>query len=134
MATKRKTPVRLYKDIDLDFKLNPVTHDIGLKTDVQAVKQSLKNLFMTQRGEKKFQPNYGSGIRALLFEPVDYLTGSIIEKEIEFMIKNYEPRVKVQGIVVSASTDTHEYDIRLDFFVVGVKEPQVYTTTLERLR
>src|SRR6056300_819482 len=109
MATKRKTPVRLYKDIDLDFKLNPVTHDIGLKTDVQAVKQSLKNLFMTQRGEKKFQPNYGSGIRALLFEPVDYLTGSIIEKEIEFMIKNYEPRVKVQGIVVSASTDTHEY-------------------------
>ena len=134
MATKRKTPVRLYKDIDLDFKLNPVTHDIGLKTDVQAVKQSLKNLFMTQRGEKKFQPNYGSGIRALLFEPVDYLTGSIIEKEIEFMIKNYEPRVKVQGIAVSASTDTHEYDIRIDFFVVGVKEPQVYTTTLERLR
>jgi len=134
MATKRKTPVRLYKDIDLDFKLNPVTHDIGLKTDVQAVKQSLKNLFMIQRGEKKFQPNYGSGIRGLLFEPVDYLTGSIVEKEIEFMINNYEPRVKVENITVSASPETNEYEIRLDFFVVGVKEPQVYTTILERLR
>jgi len=134
MATKRKTPARLYKDIDLNFAINPITKDVGRKIDVSAVKQSLGNLFMYQRGEKKFQPNFGSGIRGLLFEPVDYLTGSIIEKEIEFMIKNYEPRVRVENVTVSSDPDANEYQIRLDFYIIGVREPQVYTTILERLR
>lgn len=134
MATKSKIPVRIYKDIDMDFSVNPVTGDIGKKVDVQAVKQALKNLFLYQRGEKKFDPNFGSGIRALLFEPVDDITAGILEKEIIFMIDNYEKRVRVSNVVVVASPDTNDYEIRVDFYVVGIREPQVYTTMLERLR
>lgn len=134
MATKSKIPVRIYKDIDMDFNVNPVTGDIGKKVDVQAVKQALKNLFLYQRGEKKFDPNFGSGIRALLFEPVDDITAGILEKEIIFMIDNYEKRVRVSNVVVVASPDTNDYEIRVDFYVVGIREPQVYTTMLERLR
>ena len=134
MATKRKLPTRIYKDIDMDFTINPVSKDIARKYDVNAVKQALRNLFLYQRGEKKFDPNFGSGIRGLLFEPVDNVTASVIEKEIEVMIKNYEPRVRVDNVIVVASPDTHDYEIRVDFHVVGVKEPQVYTTMLERLR
>lgn len=134
MATKQKTPTRIYKDIDLAFKLNPVTKDIGRKTDVNSVKQALKNLFMYNRGEKKFDPNFGSGIRDSLFEPVDYIAASVIEKEIEFMIKNYEPRVRVDNVQVLADPDNNDYQVRVDFYVVGVREPQVFTTILERLR
>jgi phage baseplate assembly protein W len=134
MATKRKTPVRLYKDIDMDFTVNPVTGDIGKKYDVNSVKQALRNLFLYQRGEKKFNPNFGSGIRGLLFEPVDNITASILEKEIQVMVENYEPRVRIDNIFVVASPDTNDYEVRVDFYVIGVREPQVYTTMLERLR
>ena len=134
MATKRKTPVRIYKDIDMDFTINPVSKDIGRKFDVNAVKQALSNLFFYQRGEKKFDPNFGSGIRGMLFEPVDNISASVMEKEIEVMISNYEPRVRVDNVIVVASPDTHNYEVRIDFHVIGVREPQVYTTMLERLR
>ena len=134
MALNRKTPVKIYTDIDMDFTLNPVTKDIGRKLDVNAVKQALKNLFLYERGEKKFDPNFGSGIRDMLFEPVDDITASIIEKEIEVMINNYERRVAVENITVLASPDTHDYEIRVDFFVQGIRELQTYTTILERLR
>lgn len=134
MATTRKNPVRLYKDIDMDFTVNPVTGDIGKKYDVNSVKQALRNLFLYQRGEKKFNPNFGSGIRGLLFEPVDNITASILEKEIQVMVENYEPRVRIDNILVVASPDTNDYEVRVDFYVIGVREPQVYTTMLERLR
>ena len=134
MATKSKTPVRIYKDIDMSFTINPISKDIGRKFDVQAVKQALRNLFLYQRGEKKFDPNFGSGIRELLFEPVDDISASILEKEIQFMINNYEKRVRVDNVVVVASPDTNDYEVRIDFHVIGIREPQVYTTMLERLR
>jgi phage baseplate assembly protein W len=134
MATKRKTPVRIYKDIDMDFTINPVSKDIGRKFDVNAVKQALSNLFYYQRGEKKFDPNFGSGIRGMLFEPVDNISASVMEKEIEVMISNYEPRVRVDNVIVVASPDTNDYEVRIDFHVIGIREPQVYTTMLERLR
>ena len=134
MATKRKTPVRIYRDIDMSFVVNPVTKDIGIKYDVNSVKQALRNLFFYQRGEKKFDPNFGSGIRGMLFEPVDNISAGILEKEIEVMIENYEPRVLLDNVIVVASADTNDYEVRVDFYVIGVREPQVYTTMLERLR
>lgn len=134
MATKEKSPVRAYHDIDMAFKVNPVTGDIGRKVDVQAVKQAMRNLFMYNRGEKKFEPNFGGGVRDMLFEPVDYVTAGAIQKEIEMMIKNYEPRVELDAVQVEADPDGNSYQLRIDFFVIGTQEPQVYTSVLERLR
>ena len=134
MSSKRKRPVRTYTDLDMEFKVNPVTKDIGKKVDVNSVKQALRNLFFYQRGDKKFDPNFGSSIRDLLFEPIDNVTASIMEKEIEVMVENYEPRVRIDNVFVLASPDTNDYEVRVDFHVVGNREPQVYTTLLERLR
>ena len=134
MSTKEKRPVRTYTDIDMAFKVNPVTKDIGRKTDVNAVKQALRNLFMYNRGEKRFDPNFGGNIRAMLFEPVDYVTAGALQKEIEFMIRNYEPRVELDAVQVESDPDGNSYQLRIDFHVIGVREPQVYTSILERLR
>lgn len=134
MSSKRKRPVKTYSDIDLEFKINPVTKDVGKKVDVNAVKQALRTLFFYQRGEKKFDPNFGSGIRGILFEPFDDVSAGLLEKEIEVMIENYEPRVVLNNVLVLASPDTNDYEVRVDFYVIGSREPQVYTTLLERLR
>ena len=65
---------RIYSDIDMDFSSNPVTQDIYKKTNVEAVKQALKNIMLTPFYSKPFAPNYGSPIAGLLFEPMDNLT------------------------------------------------------------
>ena len=128
------TPKRIYKDIDMSFTPNALTKDVGKKFDVNAVKQAIKNVLLTQKGEKPFNPNYGSGVSDLLFEPMDYFVSSIMQKEIETTLENYERRVKVIDVICEPNFDLNQYEIRVEFFVVGIKEPQVYTNILERLR
>jgi phage baseplate assembly protein W len=128
------TPKRIYKDIDMSFSPNVLTKDVGKKFDVNAVKQAIKNVLLTQKGEKPFNPNYGSGVYDLLFEPMDYFVSSIMQKEIETTLENYERRVKVIDVICEPNFDLNQYEIRVEFFVVGIKEPQVYTNILERLR
>lgn len=128
------TPKRIYKDIDMSFTPNALTKDVGKKFDVNAVKQAIKNVLLTQKGEKPFNPNYGSGVYDLLFEPMDYFVSSIMQKEIETTLENYERRVKVIDVICEPNFDLNQYEIRVEFFVVGIKEPQVYTNILERLR
>jgi len=128
------TPKRIYKDIDMSFSPNALTKDVGKKFDVNAVKQAIKNVLLTQKGEKPFNPNYGSGVYDLLFEPMDFFVSSIMQKEIETTLENYERRVKVIDVVCEPNFDLNQYEIRVEFYVVGVKEPQVYTNILERLR
>ena len=128
------TPKRVYKDIDMAFKPNLLTKDVGKKVDVNAVKQALKNILLTRKGEKPFQPNYGSGIYDLLFEPMDYFVSSIMQKEIETTLTNYEPRIELIDVQCNPNFDLDNYEIRIEFYVVGVKDPQVYTNVLERLR
>ena len=128
------TPKRIYKDIDMSFKPNVLTNDVSKKVDVNAVKQALKNVLLTKKGEKPFDPNYGSGIYDLLFEPMDYFISNVMQKEIETTIENYEPRVELIDVQCSPNFALEQYEIRIEFYVVGVREPQVYTNTLERLR
>lgn len=128
------TPKRIYKDIDMAFKPNVLTKDVGKKVDVNAVKQALKNVLLTQKGEKPFNPNYGSGVYDLLFEPMDYLVSSVMQKEIETTIENYEPRVELIDVECNPNFDLNQYEIRIEFYVTGIREPQVYTSVLERLR
>ena len=69
MTVKQKT--KIYSDIDLRFTANPISGDVAKKYDVNAVKQSLRNLVLTQYYERPFQPNLGSPIYKLLFENLD---------------------------------------------------------------
>ncbi|MAI37809.1 MAG: hypothetical protein CBB67_005910 [Alteromonadaceae bacterium TMED7] len=133
MATTN-TPKRIYKDIDMAFKPNVLTKDVSKKVDVNAVKQALKNVLLTRKGEKPFEPNYGSGVYDLLFEPMDYFIASVMQKEIETTIENYERRVRLIDVQCSPNFDLNQYEVRIEFYVIGIKEPQVYTNVLERLR
>jgi phage baseplate assembly protein W len=119
---------KVYTDLDFAFRANPVTGDVSLKKDVEAVKQSVLNILKTRRGEKPFLPNFGSGIHSYLFEPIDSVTKAMIEEDVIFSLRNYEPRVRILSIVVDDLADQNAINIRLDLEIIS---PVVTTTTIE---
>jgi phage baseplate assembly protein W len=134
ITNKSKKINQLFKDLDLDFGRNVVTNDVNRLEDVDSVKRSLRNLINTNYYERPFQPTLGCGVRNLLFEPLTPLTAVQLERKIEEVIKNYEPRVRVNEIVANPIYDENSYAVSIYFYVRGVNEPQQVTTMLERLR
>ena len=130
MATLQK----IYSDIDYTFTRKPVTADVALSYDKQAVIRSVRNILLTNRYEKKFAPTIGTNINALLFENVSPLTASALEGEISTAIKNYEPRVLLQSVVVSAQPDNNAYAVTLTFFIENATLPTTVSLILERNR
>jgi phage baseplate assembly protein W len=125
---------RSFRDLDLDFTRNAVTNDVNVVDDVIAVKRSLKNLVQTNFYERPFQPELGCGVRELLFENFTPMTKVFLERKIEEVIVNYEPRVNLQNVAVDDDQDKNRLVVDIYFYVVGVPGPQVVQTFLQRVR
>lgn len=132
MRTKEVT--RIYKDFDLAFTANPITGDVAKKYDVNAVKQSLKTLVLTQFYERPFQPTLGSPIYKLLFDNLDAITANRIELEIDLMINRHEPRIRNHTVTVYPNPDANSYGVEIEFYVYGIRDPAKLTTFLSRSR
>jgi len=126
---------RSYADIDFGFRANPITGDISLKRDVEAVKQSVVNILSTNRGERPFDPDFGANIRNQLFENFDPIVKQLIDDDIRSALRNYEPRVRVLNVNVNAQPDRNSIDITIEF---QIQSPEQTVTTVsfsvERLR
>ena len=120
---------RQFRDIDLDFTRNTVTNDVNVVEDVVAVKRALKNLIQTNFYERPFQPELGCGIRELLFENFTPMTKVFLQRKIEEVIVNYEPRVELQNVTVDDDQDRNRLVIDIYFYVVGVPGPQAVSYT-----
>jgi len=125
---------RIYKDLNLNFEKNTVTKDIQKITDVEAVKRSVRNLINTNHYEKPFHPEIGSNLRAMLFENLTPQMNHLISKQIEMLIKNYEPRVRLVQVNAQPSYDRNGYLATISFYVLNHPEPVVVENFLERLR
>lgn len=123
-----------YADLDLTFKPNPVTGDINPVKDIEAIKRSVKNLVLTNFYERPFQPEIGSGVRALLFEPSDTITIHELEQTIKRVISNFEPRVTLLNVQVTDNSDFNEYNISIEFQIISTSQVGSATIILERLR
>jgi len=130
MATLKK----LYSDIDLTFTRQPGKGDIALSYDDNAVIRSVRNLLLTNFYDRPFQPELGSNINELLFEPITSITASIIEEEIKNTLTNFEPRVSVSEIVVTALPDQNAFFVRVTFFIGNNTAPTAVNLLLERNR
>ena len=129
-----KRATRIYKDLDLDFGRNPVTNDVNKLTDIEAVKRSVRNLILTNHYERPFHPEIGSGIRGLLFEPISPLTSIALQRKVEEVLLNFEPRINLVQVLSNADIDRNAYNFKIMFYVVGNDEPVEVETFLERLR
>ena len=125
---------RIYKDLNLDFQKNTATGDIQKLTDVEAVKRSVRNLINTNHYEKPFHPEIGSNLRAMLFENITPQITHVISKQIEMLLKNYEPRCRLVQVNTQPMFDRNGYAAQISFYVVNHPEPVQVETFLERLR
>lgn len=113
---------RSFKDLSITFDKNPITDDLMVVKDFVAIKKSVQNLLTTYPGERFFNPNIGSRITRLLFDPVDYINSTSIRSEIEYTIGAFEPRVLLNSVSVEPNFDEDGYDIVIDYSIVGLEE------------
>ena len=129
----------IYRDLDTVFKKNPMNDDIIAKTNVNAVKQALTLLLLTNPGEKKFDPLFGCGIMGYLFETPSPAGLALLERKIRTQVAEYEPRVIIESIETNfgenmANYDRNELQIVLYFRVIGINTVDPIKLTFERIK
>ena len=112
-----------FKDISLSFKKHPVTDDILVLKNEDAIKRSVQNLVRIQTGEVFFNHLLGSRISGSLFELAsdDYVDP--IQKEIETSIKNFEPRVTLTDVKFLSTPDENSIDVTIFYDIIGLNSP-----------
>tara|TARA_R100000406_G_scaffold92023_2_gene80469 strand:- start:315 stop:716 length:402 start_codon:yes stop_codon:yes gene_type:complete len=124
-----------FKDISASFQINPLSNDLIAVTNTNAIARSVRNLILTKKGEKPFEPNLGSGVYDLLFENMDKQTATVIRDEIILVLENYEPRIEIIEVLVKPNYDEGVMDVTLQYEVVGIDVPaQELTLALEPTR
>ena len=133
-SNESKRSAKIYRDLDLDFSVNSATKDIQKLSDVESVKRSVRNLINTNHYERPFHPEIGSNLRAMLFENITPQITHVISKQIEMLLRNYEPRCRLVQVNTQPMFDRNGYAAQISFYVVNHPEPVQVETFLERLR
>ena len=114
---------RAFKDINLSFKRHPVTNDLVVIKNEDAIKQSVKNIIFTILGEKPFLPLFGSKLNSALFELDTNFNETKISDEISSVLLNNEPRISNVLVSVSNPDDTHELNVTIQYDITGISAP-----------
>lgn len=122
-------PSRSFKDLSLTFNKNPLKKDLVILKDENAVKRALLNLFSYKKGEKFFQPSFGSGIPELLFETFDYVTAGAMRDQIIDLVQRYEPRIKLLEVIINLNDEENTYDVQIDYIMQDLSN-QIRTVNL----
>lgn len=124
-----------FKDISLSFQVNPLNYDLIAIKNETAIARSIRNLVFTLPGERFFNPNLGSRISRSLFDNIDDITASTIKDEIQNTIRNYEPRVRLIDIIVTADPDNNQFDVLIQYQIIGIDVlPQQLSFALQPTR
>ena len=123
-----------YRDLNLSFLPNPVKKDISTLSDTDAVKRAVVNLVLTKNYERPFHTELGCNVTALLFDNITTITAISIQRSIEDVINNFEPRVRLQKVDVNVNPDANGYDVSIYFYINNIREIQSISFFLERLR
>ena len=134
MAVKRIS--RAFKDINLSFEPHPVTKDLTVLRNENAIKRSVRNIVQTIPTERFFNSILGSDVRNLLFDNfVDFGTASAIEDQIKIAIQNFEPRVDNLQVNVNPKPDENEFEVNVLFDIIGQEFPaQSFSFILQAAR
>ena len=126
---------RSFKDISLSFEPHPITKDLPVLKNANAIRRSVRNLVQTIPGERFFNPILGSSVYDSLFDLMDFGTSNLIEQEIVTTLRNFEPRVNIVRVRVSARADQNNFDVTIFFDIVGAAlPPQEFSFILEATR
>lgn len=112
-----------FKDISMTFQSNPLTKDLIILKNENAIARSIKNIVFTIPGEKPFQPNFGSRITGSLFENIDDITALEIETELKESIQRYEPRVNLTKLKATPDIEGNGFDVVINYDIIGADVP-----------
>ena len=123
MSTYTTKISRAFKDISLSFKKHPVTKDVTVLRNEDAIKKSVINLTRTRINERFFNELLGTSIGDALFENMDSGLEAALEEEISTLLKNYEPRIELNSVYVVADEDSNALNVQIDYDIVGLPIP-----------
>ena len=133
MAVQRIS--REFKDISLSFDVHPITKDITVLKNADAIKKSLRNIIQTIQGERFFNPTFGSEIASSLFDFVDIGSASVLEELVRIAIRNEEPRVGDPKVEVIPKIDDNGFEVTIYFDIIGQEFPaQSFSFILQAAR
>ena len=110
-----------FKDISATFQTNPLNSDLIALKNENAISRSIRNLILTQPGDKPFQPDLGSEVYESLFETLDQITASSVQQQIENTIIKYEPRVDLRDVTVTANIPNNAFDVLINYEIIGIE-------------
>jgi phage baseplate assembly protein W len=112
-----------FKDLSMTFQINPLNYDLIALKNETAIARSLRNLVLTAKGERFFNPSLGSGVSRLLFDNIDNFTAREIKSEVEYTINTFEPRVRLIDVLVNPNYDDNEFNVTITYQIVGINVP-----------
>jgi hypothetical protein len=121
-----------YKDVSYSWFANPMSGDVGKALGSTAVKNSILSILKTNHHERLFQPEFGSNIRALLFEQMNPITVQRLKKEVEIAIANHEERATVLNVAVTPDEENNRYKVSILFELETNLEPEQLDTLFNR--
>ncbi len=123
-----------YQDLDFDFTANPITGDVAKVKDATSVKRGIRSILLTENNERLFQPEVGSGLKNLLFEPMTNLTAQLLEDEVRSAIESWENRAQIISINVIPEEEYNRYRVAVIFRIMNNPEEQQTEVLLSRER
>ena len=114
---------RAFKDISLSFTKHPVTNDVTVLNNEDAIKKSVVNLCRTRINERFFNDLLGTSIEDSLFETNLDDIASFLEREITVLLKNFEPRIRLTNVIAESLVDSYELQIRIEYDITGLPFP-----------
>ena len=124
MSTYTTKVSRAFRDISLSFKKHPVTNDVIVLRNEDAIKRSVINLTRTRINERFFNDLVGTSIQDALFENMNSGVEAALEQEITSLLTNYEPRIDLNSVYVIADQDSNALEIQVDYNIVGLPFPR----------
>ena len=127
-------PTKIFKDFDASFKKHPLTDDLRVKTEADAIAFAMKSLILTINDERPFDSGIGTPIKSLLFETFGDHTNILLKRMISDVIANYEPRADLIDILVNSSPDNNSLFVSIHYKIRNSFQPYVLNLVLERTR
>ena len=125
---------RTFSDLDLNFTAHPVTGDVSMRYDDNAIKSAVKNLVLTQNYERPFHSEIGSPLHSLLFDLATPMLAVSLKSVITDLINNFEPRVNLTNVDVQVSPDNNSVYVSIYFTILNTQRPITLDLVLERTR
>jgi phage baseplate assembly protein W len=126
--TSNTKKINLYSDFKKTLEISPVSSDLTV------VKESIKNLILTDRGERLMQPDLGGDINALLFENITPAMMVLIQNQVRTTIELYEPRATLIDVTATSNIDDNAVRVNIMFYITNVQQPIKLDVFLERTR